>query len=70
MVYFIHLALLFMNRDERGYRVTYACQDNWRAGEELFVPECHMEAADGSRNVEYVIEIFVLEENRISYKLL
>ena len=29
-----------------------ACQDNWRAEEELVVPEFLMKAADGSRNVE------------------
>ena len=29
-----------------------ACLDNWRAGEELAVPEFPMNAANGSRNVE------------------
>ena len=40
-----------------------AYQDNWRAEEELAIPECLMKAADGRRNVEKVITIVVIEEN-------
>ena len=43
-----------------------AYQDYWRAEEELAVPEFLMKAANGSRNVEQVIKIVVVEENRNS----
>ena len=45
-------------------RSTY--QDNWRAEEQLAIPEFLMKAADGSRNFEKVIKIIVVEENRNS----
>ena len=38
-----------------------AYQDNGRVEEELAVPEFQMKAVDGSRNVEYVIKIVVVE---------
>ena len=44
-----------------------AYQVNWRAEEELAFPEFLMNFVDGSRNVEYVIKIVVVEENRNSY---
>ena len=44
-----------------------AYQDNWRAEEELAVPEFPMKAAEGSRNVEQVIKIVEVGENRNSY---
>ena len=46
--------------------VKSGCRDTWRAEEELAVPE-FLNAANGSRNVEYVIKIVVVEENRNSY---
>ena len=51
------MATPVMNRDEGGIQTEPlmgrpACQDNWRAEEELAVPELLMKAANGSQNVE------------------